>query len=247
MKIFPAIDIKDGQCVRLKQGRFDQKEVFSDEPESIARKWFLLGAEVIHVVDLDGALTGSPVNFEAIQRIVKAVPVPIQAGGGIRDMKTVEKYFAAGVARLVLGTSVIKNTELFKQAAKSYPGKVVAGIDAKNGKIAISGWTDVTEESAIDYAKRLSDHEIAAIVYTDIERDGMMSGPNFARTEEMAAEIRVPLIVSGGVSTLQDVRRIIKMKNIEGMIIGKALYTGDISLEKAIALTKPAVSQDITC
>ncbi|MBI1821113.1 MAG: 1-(5-phosphoribosyl)-5-[(5-phosphoribosylamino)methylideneamino]imidazole-4-carboxamide isomerase [Nitrospirae bacterium] len=238
MKIFPAIDIKEGQCVRLRQGKFDQKEVFSDEPESIARKWFLLGAEFIHVVDLDGALTGSPANFETIQRILKAVPTPIQVGGGIRDLETIEKYLAIGVSRLILGTSVIKNFDLLKTAAKTYPGKIVAGIDAKNGKIAITGWTDVTGESAIDYAKRLSEHEIAAIVYTDIEKDGMMSGPNFARTEEMAKAIQVPLVVSGGVSTLQDIQFILKMDNIEGVIIGKALYTGDISLEKAIALTK---------
>ena len=238
MKIFPAIDIKEGQCVRLRQGKFDQKEVFSDEPESIARKWSLLGAEFIHVVDLDGALTGSPANFETIQRILKAVPTPIQVGGGIRDLKTIEKYLAIGVSRLILGTSVIKNLDLLKMAAKTYPGKIVAGIDAKNGKIAITGWTDVTGESAIDYAKRLSEYEIAAIVYTDIEKDGMMSGPNFARTEEMAKAIQVPLVVSGGVSTLQDIQLILKMDNIEGVIIGKALYTGDISLEKAIALAK---------
>ncbi len=242
MKIFPAIDIKEGQCVRLRQGKFDQKEVFSDEPESMARKWSLLGAEFIHVVDLDGALTGSPANFETIQQILKAVPTPIQVGGGIRDLKTIEKYLAAGVSRLILGTAVIRNLDLLKTASKSYPGKIIAGIDAKNGKIAIAGWTDVTGESAIDYAKRLSEYEIAAIVYTDIEKDGMMSGPDFARTEEMADAIRVPLIVSGGVSTLQDVQRIIKMKNVEGMIIGKALYTGDILLEKAIALTKQVLS-----
>ncbi|MFI5303826.1 MAG: 1-(5-phosphoribosyl)-5-[(5-phosphoribosylamino)methylideneamino]imidazole-4-carboxamide isomerase [Nitrospiria bacterium] len=238
MKIFPAIDIKDGQCVRLKQGQFDQKEVFSNNPEMIAQKWVKSGAQIVHVVDLDGALTGMPVNLESIRRILKAVDVPIQVGGGIRDLATIEGYLSMGVSRVVLGTSVIKNVDLLKRSARDFPGKIVAGIDAKGGKIAISGWTDVTSESAIEYGKRISDYGITALIYTDIEKDGMLAGPNLVRIEEMARAIRVPLVVSGGVSTLLDIQRITKLKNIEGIIIGKALYTGAILLESAIELSR---------
>ncbi len=240
MKIFPAIDIKEGQCVRLRQGKFDQKEVFSDEPEAIARKWADAGAEIIHLVDLDGALSGKPVNRELIRNILKEVKIPIQVGGGLRDFATIEAYLAMGAARVVLGTSVIQNIELLKKSAREFPGRIVAGLDAKNGKIAIRGWTDVTSESAVDYGKRISDYGISALIYTDIEKDGMMSGPNLVRVEEMANAIQVPLVVSGGVSTLQDIQKIMKLKNIEGAIIGKALYTGAIQLEAAIALTRGA-------
>lgn len=238
MKIFPAIDIKEGQCVRLKQGKFDQKEVFSDEPAGIARRWADAGAEIIHLVDLDGALNGNPVNQESIRDILKEVKIPLQVGGGLRDISTIETYLAMGVARLVLGTSVIQNIDLLKNSARAFPGRIVAGLDAKNGKIAIRGWTDVTSESALEYGKRISDCGIAALIYTDIEKDGMMEGPNLVRIEEMAGAIQVPLVVSGGVSTLQDIQKIMKLKNIEGVIIGKALYTGAIQLEAAIALTR---------
>ncbi|MBI1819046.1 MAG: 1-(5-phosphoribosyl)-5-[(5-phosphoribosylamino)methylideneamino]imidazole-4-carboxamide isomerase [Nitrospirae bacterium] len=240
MKLFPAIDIKNGECVRLKQGKFDQKEVFSIEPESIAKKWREAGAEMIHVVDLDGALSGKPVNREVIRKILKTVPTPIQVGGGIREFETIESYLSMGVSRVVLGTSIIKNIDLLKKAAKAFPGQIVAGIDAKNGKIAISGWTDVTGESAVDYGRKISALGIAALVYTDIEKDGMMEGPNFRCIEEMAGAMHVPLVVSGGVSSLKDIRRIMEMKNIEGIIIGKALYTGAISLEPAIAIARGA-------
>jgi phosphoribosylformimino-5-aminoimidazole carboxamide ribotide isomerase len=240
VKIFPAIDIKEGQCVRLRQGKFDQKEVFSSEPEAIAKKWADAGAEIIHLVDLDGALTGKPVNQELIRNILAEVRIPIQVGGGLRDFSTIEAYLAMGVARVVLGTSVIKNIELLKESARAFPGQIVAGLDAKNGKIAISGWTDVTSESALDYGRRISDYGISALIYTDIEKDGMMSGPNLGRVEEMASAIQVPLVVSGGISTLQDIQKIMKLKNIEGAIIGKALYTGAIQLEAAIALTRCA-------
>ncbi|MBI1824506.1 MAG: 1-(5-phosphoribosyl)-5-[(5-phosphoribosylamino)methylideneamino]imidazole-4-carboxamide isomerase [Nitrospirae bacterium] len=242
MKIFPAIDIQNGQCVRLKQGRFDQKEVFSNEPEAVARKWAEAGAEIIHVVDLDGALKGHPVNRDSIEDILKSVQVPIQVGGGIRDFAAIEDYLSMGVTRVVLGTSLIQNIELLKKSARTYPGKIVAGIDARNGLIAIKGWTDVTSESALDFGKKMSDLGIAALIYTDIEKDGMMGGPNLARIEEMAQAIHVPLVVSGGVSTLNDIRQIMELDNIEGAIIGKALYSGAIILEDALALVK-----DVSC
>jgi phosphoribosylformimino-5-aminoimidazole carboxamide ribotide isomerase len=240
MKIFPAIDIQNGQCVRLKQGRFDQKEVFSNDPDEIARRWEEAGAEVIHVVDLDGALSGQTVNRNSIRKILEAVKIPIQVGGGIRDLASMEDYFSMGVSRVVLGTSLIQNIDLLKTCARTYPGKIVAGIDAKNGKIAVKGWTNVTAESALEFGIKMSQLGIAALVYTDIEKDGMMGGPNFARISEMAEAIHVPLVVSGGVSTLDDIRQILKLKNIEGAIIGKALYSGAISLEDALAVVKRA-------
>ena len=240
MKIFPAIDLKDGQCVRLKQGRFDQKEVFSSEPDKVAVQWASAGAEMIHVVDLDGALTGSPANFASIQKIVKASRAKVQVGGGIRDMETIRKYLDMGVSRVVLGTSVIKNIGLLKLSAETFPGKIVAGIDAKAGKVAITGWTDVTAEPALEYAIRISEYGIAAIIYTDIEKDGMMEGPNIPRIREMASAISSPLVVSGGISSLADIRKVLELKNIEGVIIGKALYSGAISLEEAVRLAMEA-------
>lgn len=240
MKIFPAVDIKDGQAVRLRQGKFDEKEIFSNEPETIALKWEKSGAEFLHVVDLDGALHGKPVNRETVQRILKVVQVPIQVGGGIRDFSTIEDYLSMGVMRVVLGTSIVMNGDLLKSSSRAFPGKIVAGIDAKAGKIAIRGWTDVTAQSAVECGKRIADYGVSALIYTDIEKDGMMNGPNLVRIEEMANAIQVPLVVSGGVSSLQDIRQIMSLKNIEGVIIGKALYNGAISLESAIELTRGA-------
>ena len=238
MKIYPAIDLKEGQCVRLKQGKFDQKEVFSNDPVAVAVNWAEAGAELIHVVDLDGALSGAPGNLGPIRKILGEVRVPIQVGGGIREMEIIRKYIAMGVSRVVLGTSVVKNLGLLKLAAETYPGRIVAGIDAKGGKVAITGWTDVTSESAMEYAVRISSYGIAAVIYTDIDKDGMMEGPNIPRITEMASAISVPLVVSGGVSSLEDVRKILKVGNVEGMIIGKALYSGAVSLKEAVSLTR---------
>ena len=238
MKIYPAIDLKEGQCVRLKQGKFDQMEIFSNDPVAVAVNWAEAGAELIHVVDLDGALSGAPGNLGPIRKILGEVRVPIQVGGGIREMEIIRKYIAMGVSRVVLGTSVVKNLGLLKLAAETYPGRIVAGIDAKGGKVAITGWTDVTSESAMEYAVRISSYGIAAVIYTDIDKDGMMEGPNIPRITEMASAISVPLVVSGGVSSLEDVRKILKVGNVEGMIIGKALYSGAVSLKEAVSLTR---------
>jgi len=240
MKIYPAIDIQDGHCVRLKQGDFNRKEVFSNEPEEIARRWASAGADMIHVVDLDGALIGKPVNHKWIGEVVAAVDIPVQVGGGIRDLASVEYYFSIGVSRIILGTTAVQNLFFVKECARKFPDRIVAGVDARDGKIAISGWKEVTNESAVNYGKRLSDLGICALVYTDIERDGMMQGPSLGRIGEMARSIRVPLVVSGGISSLQDIEEIKKLENIEGVIIGKALYNGAVDLKSAVRLAKEA-------
>lgn len=240
MIVIPAIDIKQGRCVRLLQGRMDAETVFSDNPAAMAVKWAQLGAERIHVVDLDGAVSKEPVHFETVHAIHQSVSIPIQIGGGIRDMKTISRYLDAGIDRVIIGTEAIRNPELVREACRRYPGRIVVGIDARNGKVAIEGWTQTTETEAVDLARSLEDCGVAAIHFTDIHRDGMQTGPNVAETRKLAEAISIPVIASGGVSTIEDIRRLLPLEavGVVGVITGRALYAGTLDLQEAIRVAK---------
>ncbi len=238
MIIIPAIDLKEGQCVRLRQGIMEDSTVYSDNPVEVAKRWEHMGADIIHVVDLDGAIAGKPVNQKIIKDITESVEVRIQVGGGIRDLKTVEEYINIGVYRIVLGTIAIKNPLLVEDACNSFPGQIAVGIDAKDGMVAIKGWTEKTEEKATDFATELEDLGISVIIYTDISRDGMLTGPNISAVKEMAMSLSIPIIASGGVTSMDDLLALHALEDfgVEGAIVGKALYTGDIDLKKALEI-----------
>ncbi len=240
MKIIPAIDLKDGKCVRLKQGRMDDETIYANDPLEVAARWKDNGGEIIHIVDLDGAVNGIPVSFEIVKGIATSLGVPIQIGGGIRERAIAESYLSLdGVKRIILGTIAIKDPALVKALAKDYPGRVAVGIDAKDGMVATEGWVNVTSTSAVELAKGFEDVGVGAIIYTDIARDGMLSGPNIAQTMEMAAAVSIPVIASGGISSLADIdayndAEVASNVDIEGIIIGRALYSGDIDLKQAV-------------
>jgi phosphoribosylformimino-5-aminoimidazole carboxamide ribotide isomerase len=238
--IIPAIDLKDGRCVRLAQGDFRRVTVYSDDPVGIAKKWQENGAERIHVVDLDGSLSGSPRNTDVIRGIVAEVGLPIEVGGGIRDMKTIEAYIGMGVNWVILGTMALRDKGFVREACEAYKGEIILGIDANDGKVAIQGWTEQTSESVIDIAKGYEGYGLAAIVYTDIKRDGMETGVNIEATRELARSVDIPVIASGGVSSIEDIRRLreIEKLGVIGVIIGRALYSGAVSLKEAISLSK---------
>jgi len=233
MIVIPAVDLKGGRCVRLFQGRMDREKVYSDDPVAMAKRWEGEGAKMLHIVDLDGAVGGSPANTEAIRAIVKALEVPCELGGGIRSMETIEKYLEMGLDRIVLGTAAVKSPDLVKLATKAYPGKIVVGIDAAGGKVAVEGWTETTDESALDLARRLEALGVAAINYTDILRDGAMTGPNIEATAEMVRAVKIPVVAAGGVSRLDDLVGLAKT-GAWGAITGKALYEGAIKLNEAL-------------
>jgi phosphoribosylformimino-5-aminoimidazole carboxamide ribotide isomerase len=236
VQIFPAIDLRAGQCVRLRQGDYNQETVFDADPAAVARRWVAQGATSLHLVDLDGARAGHPVNGDSIQMIVQAAGVPCQLGGGLRTEEHVAAALAWGVNRVILGTRAVKDPAWLGALCAKYPGRVVLGIDAKNGRVATEGWLEVSDVSALDLARRCSEWPLAAIVYTDISRDGMLSGPNADALAEMAQGVRVPVIASGGVSTLEDVRTL-KNLGLAGCIVGRALYEGRLDLKQAIAIT----------
>jgi phosphoribosylformimino-5-aminoimidazole carboxamide ribotide isomerase len=238
MIIIPAIDLKDGKCVRLQQGRKEEVTVYSNDPAATAKHWISLGAELLHVVDLDGAFTGEQRNFDKIKGIRKAIDVPIEVGGGIRDVERIEKLVSLGIDRVIIGTSAAKNPDMVKKASEKFPGRVLAGIDAKNGKVAVKGWVEVTEIDAIGFARQMQDAGTAGIIYTDISRDGMLSGPNIEAMAKMAGAINIPVIASGGVSKIEDIINLSQIKNLWGVITGKALYEGTLDLKKAIELVK---------
>ncbi|MFP4159640.1 MAG: 1-(5-phosphoribosyl)-5-[(5-phosphoribosylamino)methylideneamino]imidazole-4-carboxamide isomerase [Desulfobacterales bacterium] len=241
MIIIPAIDIKGGKCVRLFQGEMDRETVFSDDPASMARRWADEGAEMIHVVDLDGAVEKRPRNLETIGRIVEeAGRVPVQVGGGIRDVETLEMYLDMGADRVVIGSAAIYDPDMVKKACRRFPGKIVVGIDAKNGKVAIEGWTKTTEMAAPDLGKQFEDAGVAAINFTDIERDGMQTGPNIEATRELARALTIPVVASGGVSCLDDIRRLAALETdgVTGIITGRALYEGALDLRSAMELLR---------
>ncbi len=240
MIVIPAIDLKEGRCVRLEQGLMDKDTVYSDDPAGQALSWQEQGGELLHIVDLDGAFAGVPRNREAIRAIVEAVSMPTELGGGIRDLATVEAYLELGVSRVILGTVAKENPALVAEACRLFPGRIVVGIDAKNGLVAVRGWADVTEKKATELAKEMEGYGVEAIIYTDIARDGMMQGPNIEATRQLAEAISVPVIASGGVSSLNDIARLMTVEafGVTGVITGKAIYTGSLDLRQAVALTR---------
>lgn len=240
MLVIPAIDLKEGRCVRLEQGLMDKDTVYSDSPAAQARIWQEQGGELLHIVDLDGAFAGVPRNKTAIEAIVQAIDIPTELGGGVRDLATVEAYLQLGIGRVILGTVAKEKPELVKEACRLFPGRIVVGIDASNGFVAVRGWADVTEKKATEMAKEMEGFGVEAIIYTDIARDGMMQGPNLEATRALAESISVPVIASGGVSSLKDIENLmaIKASGVVGVITGKAIYTGALDLRAAVALTK---------
>jgi phosphoribosylformimino-5-aminoimidazole carboxamide ribotide isomerase len=229
--LIPAIDLKDGRCVRLRQGRMDEETVFSDDPVEMAARWVGEGARRLHLVDLNGAFAGMPVNGEAIRAIAARFPeLPIQVGGGIRDESTIEAYLAAGVRYCIIGTQAVKEPDLVARACKSFPGRIIVGLDAKEGRVAIKGWAEITEHRVEDLARRFEGDGVAAIVYTDIGRDGMMTGPNIQATHVLAELIATPVIASGGITHLDDVRALAENagSGIVAAITGRAIYEGSL-------------------
>ncbi len=238
MVIIPAIDIKDGNCVRLKQGRKDAVTIFSRDPVETALIWQSKGAQVLHVVDLDGAFTGSQKNLDVILRIRKAVNLVMQVGGGIRNLVSVDNLVSAGIDRVILGTAAFDDSEFVIEVCNRFPGKILVGIDAKDGNVAIKGWQEVSEIDAKEFAHRIQTVGIGGIIYTDIARDGMLSSPNLQAIEEMVNTVNIPVIASGGISTVEDIKSLLAIKNLWGAITGQAIYTGSLDLREAIRLTK---------
>ncbi len=238
MILFPAIDLKDGQCVRLKLGEIEQATVFNDDPAGQARAFEAQGFRWLHIVDLNGAFAGKPVNAGAVEAILAAISIPVQLGGGIRDLATIEMWLAKGVRRIILGTVAVRDPDLVREACRLFPGRIVVGIDAKGGKVAVEGWAEVSELTAIELARRFEDAGVAAIIYTDIERDGVLKGLNLHLTAELARATRIPVIASGGLASLADVEALLSPEYamLEGAITGRALYDGRIDAKQALAL-----------
>ncbi len=243
MIIIPAIDIKDGKCVRLAQGKFDRVTTYADDPVEMALSWMEKGAERIHIVDLDGSVAGKPRNADIILNIARNVSVPIQVGGGIRNMETIEYYLDHGVSSVILGTTALQNEGIVREACEKFPNMIILGIDALAGHVAVRGWTQTTEKKAMDLARHYENFPVKAIVYTDIERDGMSTGINVEATKELARAVRIPVIASGGVASLADIENLMAVTDCAfyGVIIGRALYTGAISLEEAIKTSKRVI------
>lgn len=238
MIIIPAIDLKGGKCVRLRQGRMDSSTVFNESPPAQARQWEELGAPRVHVVDLEGSVGGKPANLESVKNIVQAIRVPIQVGGGIRNAETIRMYLDLGVDTVILGTVAAREPERVRELLEMFPGKISVGIDARAGLVSVEGWTESTDVTASDLARHFDSTPPAAFIYTDIERDGMMRGPNIEATRDFARNAPAPVILSGGVSTLDDVERALALRGegVTGIIIGRALYEGTINLPSAIEL-----------
>lgn len=236
MNLYPAIDLKDGKCVRLLRGEMDKATIFSDSPASQAAVFEKQGFEWLHIVDLNGAFEGKPVNESAVKSILERVSFPVQLGGGIRDMNMIATWLEAGVSRVILGTAALRNPHLIKEACRLFPGQIAVGIDAKGGLVAINGWAEVTGQKAVDLAKKFEDVGVAAIIYTDINRDGAMQGPNFEETIALASALTTPVIASGGISSVEDIARYKTAQDdgIEGCILGRALYEGAIDPTKAL-------------
>jgi len=238
--VIPAIDIKGGRCVRLKQGLMNEETVFSDNPEEMAVKWFESGAERLHIVDLDGAVQGRAVNRDVIKRIVDAISIPVELGGGIRDIGTLEAYFNLGLGYVILGTVAFKDPEFVKSACNAFPGQIILGIDARNDRVAVEGWTEEVNLTPVNMARQFEEAGISAIIYTDIHRDGMRTGPNVESTRSLARAVQVPVIASGGISGISDVKNLLPLSDdgVIGMITGRALYDGSLDLSEAITVSK---------
>jgi phosphoribosylformimino-5-aminoimidazole carboxamide ribotide isomerase len=238
MIVIPAIDLKGGQCVRLFQGKRDAVTAYSNDPVATAKRWESCGAELLHIVDLDGAFTGSQKNLDAIIGIRKAVKIPIQVGGGIRDVGNITKLFSAGIERVIIGTAAIEDPEFVNHSCSKYPGRVLIGIDAKDGMLAIKGWEEVTTVHAVELARRLEIAGIAGIVYTDIARDGTLSGPNIDAIRNVVESVNIPVIAAGGVSSIEDIKNLMEIENLWGVITGKAIYAATLDLKEAIKIVK---------
>jgi phosphoribosylformimino-5-aminoimidazole carboxamide ribotide isomerase len=236
MKIFPAIDIKDKKCVRLVKGDFDNKTEYGLSPVEQAGKFKDHGFKNLHIVDLDGALTGETVNLDIIQAIVKKYDLKIEVGGGVRSTDSIQKYADAGVEKVILGSAAIKDKNFLKEACKNFPNKIALGLDAKDGYLSVSGWKESSNQFTLDYLKEVNEYGVSRLIYTDINRDGMKQGPNFEETSKIANISNCPVIISGGVSSIEDIKKAKKLniKNIEGIIVGKAIYDGDIKLEELV-------------
>ena len=240
MILFPAIDLKDGQCVRLKQGEMDAVTVFSDDPAAQARQFQDQGFEYLHMVDLNGAFEGKPVNGAAVDAILQSITIPVQLGGGIRDMVTISAWLEKGITRVILGTVAVTNPELVREACREFPGKIAVGIDARGGMVAIEGWAETSTTSAMDLAMMFEFAGVAAIIYTDIERDGVLQGLNLEATANLARTVSIPVIASGGLASIDDVRTLMREEYsmLEGAISGRALYDGRLDPAQALALLK---------
>ena len=234
MKIFPAIDIKDKKCVRLVKGDFDNKTEYEMSPVEQAGKYKDHGFKNLHIVDLDGALTGETVNLDIIQNIVGKFDLKIEIGGGIRNIDSIQKYIDAGAEKTILGSAAIKDKNFLKEACEKFPDKIALGLDAKDGYLSVSGWKENSNQLALDYLKEVNDYGVSRLIYTDINRDGMKQSPNFDETLKLAEISNCPVVISGGVSSIDDVKKAKNMKNIEGIIVGKAIYDGDIKLEELV-------------
>tara|TARA_E500000178_G_scaffold322342_1_gene347044 strand:+ start:1541 stop:2257 length:717 start_codon:yes stop_codon:yes gene_type:complete len=234
MKIFPAIDIKDKKCVRLIKGDFSQKTEYQTSPVEQATRFIEKGFKNLHIVDLDGALTGETVNIDIIKEIVSKFDFKVEVGGGVRDFDSIQEYADIGVDKVILGTAAIKDKNFLKKACKKFPKKIALGLDAKDGKISVSGWTESSEISTLDFLNEVNDYGISRLIFTDINRDGTKESPNFEETLKVAEISNCPVIISGGVSSLEDIKKAKTLKNVEGLIIGKAIYDGDIKLEELV-------------
>ncbi len=242
MILFPAIDLKNGQCVRLQQGDMARATVFNDDPAAQARSFAAQGFEYLHVVDLDGAFAGQPVNAQAVEAMLQAVTMPVQLGGGIRDLRTIESWLAKGISRVIIGTAAVRDPALVKSAAKQFPGRVAVGLDARDGKVAVEGWAETSEVTALDIARRFEDAGVAAIIFTDIARDGLLKGLNLDATIALADAISIPVIASGGLASIADIEAMLapRARKLAGAIAGRALYDGRLDPAAALALIRSA-------
>src|SRR4030042_1508013 len=245
MLVIPAIDLKNGKCVRLLQGKRDTATTYSKYPATTARQWESYGAKLLHIVDLDGAFTGDLKNLDAIIKIRQSVKIALQVGGGIRKIGNVMNLFSAGIDRIIIGTAAIEDPEFLTDSCRKYPGRVLIGIDAKEGMVAIKGWEEITSLIARELARRLEIVGVAGIIYTDIARDGMLSGPNIEAVREIVESVKIPVIASGGISSINDIKNIINIKNLWGVITGKAIYTGALDLKEAIRVSQSEVKAKV--
>lgn len=247
MDVIPAIDVLQGQCVRLYQGDYGRSQVFDEKPEHVARLWVDRGAPRLHVVDLDGAKIGKPSNLKSIEAIIKAVSVPVQVGGGLRDRASVTQLLDMGVEQIILGTVAVENPTLVRSLCEEFPGQIVIGIDARDGKVATRGWLETSEVTATSLAQQMTELGAAAIIYTDIHRDGTLEGPNLEGLREIAGAVSIPVIASGGVSSVTDLLSLLALEplGVSGVIVGRALYTGDVSLKEALQAVGPGRIQDV--
>jgi phosphoribosylformimino-5-aminoimidazole carboxamide ribotide isomerase len=236
--LFPAIDLKEGQCVRLQQGDMARATVFHDDPAAQAKQFAAQGFDYLHIVDLDGAFAGKPVNQHAVERILEQTKMSVQLGGGIRDMKTVEGWLAKGITRVIIGTAAVRNPAFVKEAAREFPGRVAVGLDARDGKVAVEGWAEVSELTALDIAKRFENAGVAAIIYTDVARDGMLQGLNLDATIALADAVSIPVIASGGLASIEDIKNMLmpRARKLAGAIAGRALYDGRLDAAEALRL-----------